>query len=568
MTQETCPRCGAAAEPGARRCAFCGAALAEADTSQPVVDAVNPELGATMPRVSTAPPAPATTGPAATQPPTARYPAPSAVPYPAQPLAGVYGYPATFPMGAPAGHPGMVYPSTYGYGYGYGAYGYYPAALPAPRRAPGETYALVVAWIATVLAGICAAAGLIGGVISLILFFGGNGDDLSFLGISIGYSLGPIVAGGFGLWYGIFGILRRPSPRFQLPNAWLMLGLVALALGGALALWNINEALDRAPGVAFGVFPLAFLTGALPALTILAFASQRMKNPSTRRHVWLSMFYGMTLAALLAQILEAILTFVIIFALGLAATDATAVLSPENTTSPKVLLAGFLVLSVVAPLVEEGVKPLGALLLIRRLRTPADAFLVGVAGGIGFDIFETITYIGSGQADWVAVAIERIGAGLLHGLGAGMGALFWYYLINGKGVPLRWLRAVGAILYAVLQHGIFNGLTLISAPAVHILPPSLADWLSQPFPVGALPLQRMDVVFLVIYGVILTVLVVMTTRLRGARGMPERPAPPTPQWPAGYPYAPYPYIPWGYGLAPQAGAVAPATAPAMTGGAR
>jgi hypothetical protein len=281
----------------------------------------------------------------------------------------------------------------------------------------------------------------------------------------------------------------------------------------------------------------------------------------------MSLFYGMTLAPLIAVILETILTLIIIFALGLTGQDASAVLSQPTggQLSPKVTLAMFLVLSVVAPLVEEGVKPLGALLVIRRLRTPGEAFLVGLAAGAGFDMFETIGYIGQGQADWISVAIERVGAGLLHGVGAGMVALGWYYLVNGKGVRLRWLRGIGCGLYAVIQHGVFNAFSL----AGQVLPSNVNDWLSAPLYLGPLPLQRMDIVFLGVYAFILGVLIFMTSRLLRAKGMPE-PPPPAPAWPAGgYPYAPYPYIPWGYGLAPAPSQATPATVtPQLTGGAR
>ena len=592
MTKDSCPHCGAVAQPGVARCATCGAWLGETPT---LGSAYSADSGVSTPPATTSPtpatqtsatpqaqpvyPAnttgysayPAATGApgAPTQPAYPAYPAYSGYPaYPAYPTypayppnqgvaPGVYPYPAG--SNAPYG-----YAPTYG-GYVYSPYGYYmPAyggyAYPAkPRRAPGEVYALVIAWIVTALAGISVIGGALISLLSLFALFGGQGDDLSFLGSILGFSLGPIFAGGFGLWYGIRGIMRRPSPRFQLPPAWVMLTLALAAIGGALALWSVNQGLGRAPGAAFGVLPLAMLTGALPALAILAFTTQRLGDPSSRRHVWVSLFYGMTLAPLLAVFFEGILALVIVAVLGLTGQDAQSVLSPSTSgqPSPQVALAMFLLLSVVAPLVEEGVKPLGALLAVRRLRTPGEMFLVGLAAGVGFDMFETIGYIGQGQADWVSVSIERIGAGLLHGVGAGMGALGWYYLINGKGVPLRWLRAAGAFLYAILQHGVFNGFSL----AGQLLPASVNDWLSAPLYLGPLPLQRMDIIYLCVYAFILGVLIIMTSRLVGAKGMPQQP-PRAPEWPAGgYPYAPYPAIPWGYGLAPAPAATAPMTAP-------
>jgi RsiW-degrading membrane proteinase PrsW (M82 family) len=434
----------------------------------------------------------------------------------------------------------------YGGGYAWPGYaGYAPYYMaPAPRRAPGETYALVIAWIVTVASGLAIAGGLLVTAIASLGAFTGSGDDLSFLGGIIGFSLAPIVGGGFGLWYGINGIRRKPSPRFRLPAAWFILVLTVLAIGGGVALWQFNYIEARAPGTAFGVLPLALLTGALPALTILAFASQRLGNPSTRRHVWMSVFYGMTLAPLLAVILELIASVIIVNLFHLSAQDAQSVLGQPNTSSPSptLVIAELLVLSVVAPVVEEGVKPLAALLAIRRLRTPGEAFLVGLAAGVGFDILETIGYIGQGQADWVSVSIDRIGAGLLHGVGAGMGALAWYYLINGAGVRLRWLRAIGCGLYAIVQHSIFNALGFFQLA----LPDSVNAWLNQPFFLGALPIEHIDVIYLLAYALILGVLIVVTSRLRRAPGMPDRKTPVAQPgawqvWPAapyGYP-APY-----------------------------
>ncbi len=561
MTKEFCRHCGAEAPEGAQNCAVCGARLDAAASdalsqetaqrqAQRAAVASGPSSPIAPPPSPAAPPSPAQYAPYPAAPGVWAPPAQPAYPgYPAQPTqAGQQGQPGyqPYPYGAGYPQPGQVYAYP---GYPMGGY-YAPQYVmqPAPTRAPGEVYALVVAWIVTVASALAILGGLLVTALATLGAFSGQGDDLSYLGGIIGFSLAPIVGGGFGLWYGILGIRRRPSPRFGLPAAWLILGLAVLAIGGGVALWQYNFSQMRSPGTAFGILPLAMLTGTLPALAILAFTTQRLGNPSTRRHVWMSLFYGMTLAPLLAVILELILSLIIVAALRLSAQDAQSVLGQPNTSnpSPKLLVAMLLVLSVVAPLVEEGVKPLAALLVIRRLRTPAEAFLVGLAAGVGFDMLETIGYIGQGQADWVSVSMERIGAGLLHGVGAGMGALAWYYLINGSGVHLRWLRAIGCGLYAILQHGVFNALGFYDLA----LPSNIGAWLNQPFFLGGLPLQNADVIYLVAYGLILGVLIFMTSRLWGAKGMPERKPPltPSPQawpaWPAPYGYY-APYTPYG-----------------------
>jgi RsiW-degrading membrane proteinase PrsW (M82 family) len=555
LTKDTCPRCGSVVQPGASRCGFCGAELRAAPQNAGDASVVS---------------ASAAYGATPTAPQSFAAPVPASSP----PAPGVYPYPTYPQYQAPYGY-AYPYPSSYGvyapYGY-YGYYGYYPTMYAKPQRAPGETYALVVSWIVTALSGISILLGLGAALFGLISLALGTDVGLAGWGAFMDYIFAPLAGGAIGLWFGIRGILRRVSPRFQLPPAWATLGLLILALVASVGIWALEFQLGRSAGASIAVLPLAFLAGALPALTILAFVTQRLGDPSTRRHVWMSLAYGATLAPLIAGILEFILQYVIAFALGLNSSQTQQILSNTGAPSGPVLLATLLLLSVVAPLVEETLKPLGAALIIRRLRTPGEAFLVGLAGGVGFDMAETIGYITLGQSDWITVAIERIGAGLLHGLGAGMCGLGWYYLVNGKGVPLRWLRAIGCFAYAVFQHGTFNALTLVNSAS--FISSDVKDWFNQPFDLGPLPLAHIDIFFFVVYALILTMLVVMTFRLRNAKGMAPLPQP-QPQWPAGgypypvpyapyggyTPYAAYPAIPWGYGLTQQSPASMPQAAP-------
>ena len=451
---------------------------------------------------------------------------------------GTAGYPA-YPQGG-------YYPPYGGYGYGgydgygYGGYGYgYPYYYPfyqAPKK-PGETYAKVISWIVTIVGGLGVLCGLLVLLIDLFAVTNGNGDNLAFIGGLAGYTLGPLIGGAFGVYYGIRGILRRASPRFTLPPWWMLGALTLVALAASVVIWHIDILAGDGSGSAFAMFPLAVSCGILPAFTILAFTSQRLGQPSTRRRVWMSLFYGMTLAPLAAVILELIFTLIIAAVLQVSAGaigNVSAV--PHGGVE---ILAVFLVLAVVAPLVEESVKPLGALIAIRRLRTPGEAFLVGMAGGIGFDMLETLGYIGQGQADWIYVAIERIGAGLLHGVGAGMVGLGWYYFINGKGVRLRWLRGIGCGVYAVLQHAIFNGTNVIT---FFPLPFNLNQQLAQPLYLGQLPFESAVLIFIGFYIVMIGVLFFITGRLRNAPGMPEPTLPPTPaNTPQAPVYPPYPY---------------------------
>ncbi len=316
--------------------------------------------------------------------------------------------------------------------------------------------------------------------------------------------IGGIVA----IIYGISRIQRKASRRFVLPPAGLFVALAVLILIAGIVLWNANGA----PGAGFAVFPLTTLAAIVPSLAILAFTTQRLGNPSTRRHVWLSLFYGATLAPVVAIILELLAT-VLIYLLVLAFGQNVGNVLTNITvtpTNPVQIIADILNISVTAAVVEEGVKPLAAVLIMRRLRTPAEAFIVGMAGGIGFNMFEATGYITGEQADWISQAIGRSTAGLLHGVGAGMAALGWYYLINGKGVPLRWARGFGGILYAMAQHALNNA----AAVLIGLAPPIILQLFSQMIVPGVVPYAVGDLLFTMYDVLIFIVLVYVTGRLR------------------------------------------------------
>lgn len=536
MDARHCSHCGTPAGPAERLCRACGAALAAVRGAPPALEpapqAAAPAAPApTATSGSPAQPAPQSgisTWPAPGHVPS--YPYPSAYPYP-DPTP--YGYappgaaPAQFdaPYGmppwpgyapyygyAPAGYA----PSATGYpppGYPYAGYPYpYPQPALAPRRAPGETYALVISWIVLVL-GVLSIIG--GGLVLAVGVFtaASTGTGLDGINTFAGLVVPAMVGGIVAIVYAAGRLRRHASAAFALPSAWHFVVLTAIALGVGVALWNAYPA----PGAALAVAPLSILCGVLPALAILALGAQRLHQPSSRRHVWLSLIYGATIAPLLAGLLELVLAFIFVLLLrslgypvSFAVTSVTH--APANSAEAVALLV---IIAVMAPLIEEGLKPLGVVLIMRRVSTPAEAFLLGLAAGIGFDMVETVSYIGLGEADWVSVAIQRVGTGLLHGVGAGIAALGWYYLINGRGVRWRWLRGLGGLVYAVAQHALFNASNLLPN-----LPGTLGHLISAPVSIGTLPLDSGIVLFFALYVVILAVLVLVTGRL--ARGVPMR----------------------------------------------
>jgi RsiW-degrading membrane proteinase PrsW (M82 family) len=377
-----------------------------------------------------------------------------------------------------------------------------------------------VAGVISVLGGLLLA------LVTVVSDANGSGG-LATIGQLVGLVLFALPGGVVATVNGILVLIKRPSLRFFFPPAWLFFLLSLAAVGGGVVIWNRFAH----PGPLVAVLPLVVASGLLPALTVLALASARLGYPSTWRHVTLSLIYGGTIAGLVASILNTLAYVAIVLllqALGFNISLDLNFLQNLNPTNAAEAVAFLLLGSVAAPLVEEGLKPLGAVLLMPRLRGPNEAFLVGMAAGIGFAVVETLGYIGMGEADWVAVAVQRLGAGLVHGVGAGMGAMGWYYLIRGKGVPLRWLRGFGSLGYAVVQHSLFNGSNLLGA----ISP--VGQLLGRPFYLGSLPIDAGTAVAFVFYLLILTVLVVVTGRLRLIKlATPAAPAGPRASRPIG-----------------------------------
>ncbi len=114
-------------------------------------------------------------------------------------------------------------------------------------------------------------------------------------------------------------------------------------------------------------------------------------------------------------------------------------------------------LAVVAPLAEESIKPLAA--VVRRPRTARDAFLFGAAAGTGFAMIENVLYssgwfFGSLEG-WLPIAVTRmLGAGL-HAFGAGM--VTWGFFQLRTNEPGRWRRFWLSCWAALTAHGLWNG---------------------------------------------------------------------------------------------------------------
>jgi hypothetical protein len=127
-----------------------------------------------------------------------------------------------------------------------------------------------------------------------------------------------------------------------------------------------------------------------------------------------------------------------------------------------VILVVLILFSLVIPLVEELVKTIGVAFLSYKRPTLAQAYLWGLAGGLGFAIVEGLFNSVNALEVWAFVIVLRAGATILHAFTGALMGMAWHYALVDK----RWLRGLGLFGVSVGVHGLWNalaaGVTLIS----------------------------------------------------------------------------------------------------------
>lgn len=438
-------------------------------------------------------------------------------------------YPA-YPQGQQPAYPqGQQFaPPYYPYG-GYPPYyGYPPYALPygwGPPKPRRDGYLLTISIISFIASILVLIGGLFCALILMLMAIVPQSPlltaDKVFSGVVLFTALATacLVGGSFSLYHSIRSLfLKRPSSPFRLPQFWIFLALyVLVAIIGAV-LQAHNEAVANVP---LSILLVA-LAGILPALTILALGARRVSDPKERRwptswrRFTLALVSGTTSAILFASIIELVLTAIVGRDLGVTGFS----LDNPNQQIPgdfRTLTFMFILLSVIAPLVEETVKPLAVITMIGRIRSASEAFVLGLACGVGFDLIETSGYISQGYQNWLNVALERSTAGLLHGFGAAMVSLGWYILTHPKETRHRWLLGLGCIAYALIQHAVWNGTFVLS-----LLPDPIGPFFDHgKVPLGPLSFDAQLLPYIVLSILMICFFIFVTGRIRRhERGLP------------------------------------------------
>ena len=293
----------------------------------------------------------------------------------------------------------------------------------------------------------------------------------------------------------VFALLRLTGREVRLPDAPGRLRpsrlIFTLPLVLLVGYW-VSEQIDLAWLL---LPPLHVLAIGLPVLWLLYLGTRGLPSGSPQRR-WGVFGSGLVLgpALILAAELVALLAIVMVSAILIASQPAMAEeinsllqqlmqtgATPEEVIQtfrpyllqPLVLFGIFSFAAVIVPMIEELLKPVGVWLLAGRDLSPAAGFVAGVLSGAGYALFESLALSSSGES-WAFLVTARIGTAVIHILLTGM--VGWALALAWRGG--RYLRLAAAYLAAVLVHGAWNGMTLLtifpSLMAVEEVQPELA----------------------------------------------------------------------------------------------
>ncbi|NNC91378.1 MAG: PrsW family intramembrane metalloprotease [Acidimicrobiia bacterium] len=234
--------------------------------------------------------------------------------------------------------------------------------------------------------------------------------------------------------------------------------MLALATGLLSAIWIILSPETALPvGLVLG-------SASVPAAVLFAVAG-RLDAPISLR----ALIGGGTIGVGIALLSHAVVfAFAYSFFLGFAEAGTSALealrIDPKFTSvlrSPWTILI-LLELTLVAPITEEAGKALGG--FVARPTTRRDAFLAGVAAGIGFAIVENIAYgVGGlfGFDTWEPIVLGRMLGAAVHPLASGLVVLGWWERRNGVDAG----AGIGRLIAGVAVHAAWNGALVITSIA-------------------------------------------------------------------------------------------------------
>jgi PrsW family intramembrane metalloprotease len=320
-----------------------------------------------------------------------------------------------------------------------------------------------------------------------LLSLSGSGSDAVIYGVvSLTVALLTLGAGGAAFLHAQRSLQNKISKPLRLPLPILFVGAFFLLIGLGLIISEVDG------GSGLFLPPILVACALLPPLWAVAWmipqsGSARIGKQAEDASVgengqagaapqpslsWrrglLSFTGGATVSVFLAIVLEILLPLIILSLVSHLAETVSGsfrgllqALSSkevaEALTSPTFIFI-FLHIAIIAPLVEEFVKPLVTLPMLRHVNRQ-EAFWIGAMAGAGFAALENVIYGTTGLSIWAGILVVRALGGALHPLGSGWVAQGWRDVVQGeKDSTKNWFRRFGI---AVAVHAAWNGGSLL-----------------------------------------------------------------------------------------------------------
>jgi hypothetical protein len=296
------------------------------------------------------------------------------------------------------------------------------------------------------------------------------------------------------VFYALLRLSGRPAKQSpQLPgilnsSMFVIILLVIIYLGVVL----LGNWVSQVPGLAWWLLPpLHILAIGLPVLAVVYLAARRLP-PGRPQRMWGVFGSGLVLGPALILVAETVaLVVAVIVAIIWASSQpdlmkAIMAVSQEMQSGrpssdellrslgpyllqPTLLFGVLIFAALVVPLIEELIKPIGVWLLFGRPMTAAAGLAAGAISGAGYALFESLALTSNGQ-DWASSVLARSGTAVIHIFTASL--MGWALVLAWR--ERRYLRLLGTYLLAVLIHGSWNALAVLTAVA------ALADARSGP----------------------------------------------------------------------------------------
>jgi hypothetical protein len=255
--------------------------------------------------------------------------------------------------------------------------------------------------------------------------------------------------------------------------------LVLVVVPGVLWLGNWVSQYEKLAWFALPI--LNIIANGLPAFW-LVYIGIRGLNPGSPRRQWGVFAVGLVVSPTIILVLEflALISYGVLAILwtvinpGITNQLQLLIIRLESATPnqeailrlllpyllrPGILFAALAFISVIVPIIEEALKPLGVWMLAGQRITPAQGFAFGVLCGAGFGLFENLGNTSGASETWALLASTRISTILLHCLTTGM--VGW--ALASAWSQKRYLRLGATYAFAVLLHGSWNGMAVLSS---------------------------------------------------------------------------------------------------------